>query len=43
MEKVMVPKYKESLGLILIETLTKKQLKAQLTVNSSNGVKVEIR
>ena len=34
---------KESLGLILIETLTKKQLKAQLNINSTNGVKVEIR
>ena len=33
---------KESLGLILIETLTKKQLKAQLNINSTNGVKVEI-
>ena len=34
---------KESLGLVLIETLTKKQLKAQLDINSTNGVKVEIR
>ena len=34
---------KESLGLILIETLTKKQLKAQLDINSSKGVKVEIK
>ena len=34
---------KESLGLILIETLTKKQLKAKLVINSTNGVKVEIR
>lgn len=34
---------KESLGLILIETLTKKQLKAQLDINSTNGVKVEIK
>lgn len=34
---------KESLGLILIETLTKKQLKAQLNINSTNGVKVEIK
>ena len=34
---------KESLGLILIETLTKKQLKAQLDINSNNGVKVEIK
>ena len=33
---------KESLGLILIETLTKKQLKAKLDINSTNGVKVEI-
>lgn len=34
---------KESLGLILIETLTKKQLKAQLDINSTKGVKVEIK
>ena len=34
---------KESLGLVLIETLAKKQLKAQLDINSINGVKVEIR
>lgn len=34
---------KESLGLILIETLTKKQLKAQLNINSNNGVRVEIK
>jgi two-component sensor histidine kinase len=34
---------KESLGLILIETLTKKQLKAKLDINSTNGVKVEIK
>ena len=34
---------KESLGLILIETLTKKQLKAQLDINSSKGVKVGIK
>lgn len=34
---------KESLGLILIETLTKKQLKAQLDINSNNGVRVEIK
>ncbi len=34
---------KESLGLILIETLTKKQLKAQLDINSTNGIKVEIK
>lgn len=34
---------KESLGLILIETLTKKQLKAQLNINSTNGVKVQIK
>lgn len=26
-----------------IETLTKKQLKAQLNINSTNGIKVEIR
>jgi two-component system, sensor histidine kinase LadS len=34
---------KESLGLILIETLTKKQLKAQLNINSNDGVRVEIK
>lgn len=34
---------KESLGLILIETLTKKQLKAKLDINSTNGVKVQIK
>lgn len=34
---------KESLGLILIETLTKKQLKAKLDINSTNGVKVKIK
>lgn len=34
---------KESLGLILIETLTKKQLKAQLDINSTKGVKIEIK
>ena len=34
---------KESLGLILIETLTRKQLKAKLDINSINGVKVKIR
>ncbi|RBQ28330.1 7TM diverse intracellular signaling domain-containing protein [Aliarcobacter vitoriensis] len=33
---------KSSLGLILIETLTKKQLKAQLNIISNDGVKVEI-
>ena len=34
---------KESLGLILIETLTRKQLKAKLDINSINGVKVKIK
>lgn len=33
---------KSSLGLILIETLTKKQLKAQFNLISNDGVKVEI-
>lgn len=34
---------KESLGLILIETLAKKQLNASLDINSRNGVNVEIK
>ena len=34
---------KESLGLILIETLIRKQLKAKLDINSTNGVKVKIK
>ncbi|MCG3714244.1 sensor histidine kinase [Aliarcobacter butzleri] len=33
---------KSSLGLILIETLTKKQLKAQFNLISNDGIKVEI-
>ncbi len=34
---------KESLGLILIETLAKKQLKASLDITSDNGVMVQIK
>lgn len=34
---------KESLGLVLIETLAKKQLRASLNITSNNGLKVEIK
>lgn len=34
---------KESLGLVLIETLAKKQLRASLDITSNNGLKVEIK
>lgn len=34
---------KESLGLVLIETLAKKQLKASLRIVSNDGVKIEIK
>ena len=34
---------KESLGLILIETLARKQLKASLDINSDNGLMVQIK
>jgi two-component system, sensor histidine kinase LadS len=34
---------RESLGLILIETLAKKQLKANLKITSNNGVNVQIK
>ena len=36
-------KKKESLGLILIETLARKQLKASLDINSDNGLMVQIK